>query len=218
MSRFTNQERARVFAESQRLLQEDKAPTPPPAPAPEPLVLEDDMDRWRREARESDTRRAEAKAELRRQAADDPALAGFATIGSRLDDLEQRVASIEQRLESIDTLADGAATFSSSVVAKMDEWENLTTRLSATLDTLRAVQDRQTEALRDRLAATEAAGARESAFLSRQLSEARRELDALVGQLNSERDHERTNARITHLTESVNNVLSFAQKIPDGAA
>ena len=219
MSRMSPEHIARVRAESERLLRDPPArPEPAPVREPPPIVFEDDVAKWKREADEADALRAAAKAELRRQV-DNAAEAGWAVIGARFDQIEQRLDEIERTVAGLYEAVPAAAQFSSATVGRMAEFESLATSLSATLDTLRAVQDRETKFLRDRLAASEAAGARESAFLSRQLTEARREIDALVGQLNRERDQEQTNRKLTHLTESVNNVLSFAQKVPeDGAA
>jgi len=218
MSQFINQERAAaVLAESRRILEDKPPPAPAPAPEPRPIVFEDDMDRHRREAREFDERRAAAKAELRRKQ-DDSALAGFAAIGARLDSIEQRLDEVERTVSSLYEVAPAAAEFSNSVVGRMEQIETLTTRLSATLDTLRMIQDQQTKVLRDRLAAAESAHARESAFQARQLAESRREIDALTNHLARQQDQEQTNTKLTRIAENVDNVVTYMIHKRDPAA
>jgi hypothetical protein len=213
MSKFTNAERARILAESERLLCD-----PPARPEPEPprevhIQFEDDVAKWKREADEADAVRRAAKADLRRQV-DDAANAGWAVIGARFDAIEQRLDELERTVSSLYEVAPAAAAFSEATVGRLQEIEATASSLQAMQDTLRAVQDRETKFLRERLAASEAAGARESAFLGRQLSEARRELDALHAKVDRDRDKGQTDKKLAEIEEAVSNVIEYQRRDP----
>src|SRR5262245_19059827 len=200
MSRYTDQERAaRVLAESRRILEDRPPPAPAPAPEPRPIVFEDDVAKWKREGTES-MQRLEAYRAANRRQVDDPTLAGFATLGARLDDLEQRVAGIEQRLDAVDALANGAAEFSNAVERRLHTLSELGDRFEQTLDSMCELHKREVDSLRTQLTSVASAAASESAFTGRLLTQARREIDALVSQLNRERGEEQTNRKLAHLT------------------
>ena len=207
-----------MVAESRRLL-EDKPPTSPPAPAPEPppLVFEDDVAKWKREADEASAIREANRAELRRKQ-DDPTLAGFAAIGSRVSDLEQRVDELERTVSALYEVAPAAAQFSEAAVTKLTGLEALTARLDRVLESMREAREHEMKILNARLTAIEAAGAREAAFQARQLAAARAELEALTNQLARERDHEHTRKDIAALNDQVSNVVTFMTEKRDGAA
>ena len=121
----------------------DEPVSPPPAPVRErAIVFEDNMDRWRREAAESDARRAAAKAELRREEGDH-ARALFAV--ARIAALEQRIAELEasvaQSDETMRELARGAETFARAVDDGLLRMETKLTELSGKLVELRAAGD-----------------------------------------------------------------------------
>jgi DNA repair exonuclease SbcCD ATPase subunit len=213
MSRFTDAERATIRRESERLLRDPPA-RPEPAPPREVHVPEvDPVQEWR-EWHDARDREREANRAANRRQADDPTLAGFAAIGSRLDALEERMAAVEQALAGLNALANGAAQFSNATVARLEELAACANKAGLTFETVRALHERQVEHLRNRLAASEAASARESAFLGRQLAEARRELDALHGKVDRERDRERTDTRLSQLAENLDNVVAYQRRDP----
>ena len=138
--KYNPEQVARIRAESERLLRDD---SPPPAPAPERvIVFEDDMDRHRREAREFDERRAQAKAELRRAEGD--AARVLSALG-RVAALEARCAELEQSLETSNAtmreLAASAAAFADSVDQGLQRVQTKLLELSTTLTEMRALED-----------------------------------------------------------------------------
>jgi hypothetical protein len=183
MSRYTPEQIARIRAESERLLSDE--PPPPPEPTPPRVVrieVEDDLVRWRREADESDREREAARAELRRESREDRRAAmrtrqDAAEVDQRLDAIEDRLTAIEQALAAFNQLASNTATFSDSVTGQLESLAALANRVDAATVTLRYVHERETAALRDRLAASEATHARETALLTRELTRAQHETD-----------------------------------------
>jgi hypothetical protein len=217
MSDFTPSQRASIIAQSRKLLSDDtptSSPSSPPRTLPVDIEFEDPVERWKREGTESERQRAEAKAELRRQA-DDATSAGWATVGARLDDLEQRLAAVEQTVSALYEVAPAAAEFSNATVARLEELAACAQKAGLTFETVRALHERQVEHLRNRLAASDAAAARESAFLGRQLSEARREIDALKGKVDRERDRGETDEKLERIREAVDNVIEYQRRDPN---
>jgi hypothetical protein len=103
---------------------------------------EDDMDRWRRLAAESDERRAAAKAELRREEGDNARV--LSALG-RIAALERRVAEAEQLAaqsdETMRELARGAEAFSAAVSDVLDRVETKLTQLNSKIVELRSLDD-----------------------------------------------------------------------------
>jgi len=144
MSRFSLEQIAAIRAESERLLA-DKPPAEQPAPTPVrevPLVFEDDMDKWRREAAESDERRAKAKAELQREARE--AHEARSAVG-RIAALEDRIAQLEWALADANAttneLAKGAQALGDAVTQATFRMETKLAELSGKLVELRAADD-----------------------------------------------------------------------------
>src|SRR5262249_45931163 len=140
MSRFSPAEIARVRALSEKLLRDsverDPVEDEPPAPQLEsrevPLpTFESDMDRWRREARESDERRAAAKAELRREE-EANARARSTDWWSAIEaHVEQRIAAaLVERQHEISELARAMCDFAAACDKRLVEIEGMLKKLS----------------------------------------------------------------------------------------
>src|SRR6516162_3937103 len=139
MSRYTDADRARIFAESRRLLSNEPPPPPEqPAREPPPLIIESEADRWRREANEAIAQRAAADAERRaeeRATKDVRAADWWAAIDAHI---ERRLAEHHKQFAE---LADASAAFGDAVSARLQELETLVTKLDGTLAKMRALDD-----------------------------------------------------------------------------
>jgi len=206
---LSDQERADILRKSREILERDDRPVPPPAlPEPPPIEFEDAQTVWNRDADRAAAARAAYKARARREEeralrVHARAVADASSIEDRLDALEARMSDVEEQLA---ILASASVGFGDAASERLLQLETLTTKLDGILETLRATHRREVGGLRDRLAATEAASARESAFLGRQLAEARRELDALSSHREAERlraDIETTNGNIVELHRAI---------------
>jgi hypothetical protein len=145
MSRFTDAERARILAESRRILSDEPPARPEPAPEPPREVhvqFEDEVQKWAREADEADARRAAAKAELRREEGDN---ARALTAIERITALEQRIAELEQSVATSDAmsreLAQGTVTFSQAVNQGLARMDVKLAELSGKLTEMRCLED-----------------------------------------------------------------------------
>jgi hypothetical protein len=209
--KYTPEEIAAVRAESRRILEQrdDKPPKPlPEALRPEVQVnFEDDMDRWRREARESDEREAAAKAELRREerAAAQTRLADRAAVDVLTAEVAALRRDLDAKTESSNELARGLMDFGNTVETKLVALEAHAARLQRTLDALQTTYKDGFSVMTARLAGVEAAHARDSAFLTKQLQASQHELTALkASQL-----EKRTREQISILNDTVSNVVTL---------
>jgi hypothetical protein len=209
---MTEAERERIRAESRRLLEADGSPVPPPVREdvriPEPP---DPVQEWREWHDARDVERQAAKAELRRKerAMHTEYEAG---VDVRLVELErrlvQRLAAVEQRLEAFDAVANGTVTFSNAVTERLEELASLAHKVDKALETMRHVHARECDALRDRLAASEASHSRETAMLVKQLSDAQRELDVRANL----REHAANRMAVAGVNETLENVVSLVRE------
>jgi hypothetical protein len=133
MARFTDQERAEIYAESCRLL-EDKPPAPTPTPEP-PLVFEniDPVQKWREHADAFERQRAAARAKLQAERA--AARADWSAWNAYID--ARVAAALAERQHEIVELAHSSVEFATAVDRKLAELERLLTKLSATHNELR---------------------------------------------------------------------------------
>jgi hypothetical protein len=207
---FDEHEKAQILRTSRQLLRDrDKPPGAPPSPEPPPLVIETEEERWRREANEAiaqraaERRRQERASEriIRKQASD-------LALEARVAALEERMDAIEQAISGFNDVADGAAQFSSATVERLQELAGLANKVDGTLTTMRAVHRREVDALRDRLAGSEAMHARETAMLVKELNDARREIDRRA----DVREHVRNRMAVAGLDEKVENIVSLVRE------
>jgi hypothetical protein len=215
MTKFTDAEISKIYAESRRLLA-DEPNGPPRAAEPVREVVVPEIDpvlRWREEADKADRERAAEKARMRREERD--AAAAYARQAVDSAEIEQRLSSIEARLDSLElvvsgfnSVADGAAQFSTATVARLQELTALADKVDASLTTMRHVHERECNALRDRLAASEATHARETAMLTRELANAQRELDVRANL----REHAANRMAVAGLDEKIENVVSLVRE------
>jgi multidrug efflux pump subunit AcrA (membrane-fusion protein) len=210
MSKFSDQEKAAIFRESRRLLKDDGRPVPPVAREPLPeIVFEDPLERYKREADAADAERA---AELRRQERASERItrkqANDLALEARVAELEARVDALEQAVSGFNGVADGAVQFSNAAVERLNELAGLANKVDGTLTTMRAVHRREVDALRDRLAGSEAVHARETAMLVKELNDARREIDRRA----DIREHARNRMAVMDLDEKVENVVALVRE------
>jgi hypothetical protein len=139
---------AALRAESRKLMHSRPSAAPPrdeqpvrEVPLPEP---EDPMDRWRREADESDRERAAARAALRREEQD---LARSQSAVARIASLERRIAELEQSVATSDAvmkeLAAGAEAFARAVNEGLLRMETKLTELGTKMLELRSLDDQR---------------------------------------------------------------------------
>jgi hypothetical protein len=222
MSRFSDSERAEIIRKSREILERGDAPPPPAPPVREVVVPESDaVAEWAEWHDARDREREINRAGMRRESA----AAARAQTADRaaIDTLAAELAALRRdfdaQAEAGNAVARGLIDFSNSVTTRLHALAALTDRLERVLGELKTTYADGFAVLNARLVSAEAAHARESAFQGRQLAAARAELDGLVGQLNRERAEEQTNAKLAHLTESVDNVVRFVTAgKPDGAA
>jgi uncharacterized coiled-coil protein SlyX len=146
MSRYSPADRDRILRQSREILERGDKPPPSPAqPAPVreiPLTFEDPVEAWKREGTEIEQRRAEAKAELRREEGDNARV--LSALG-RIAALEQRIAELEASLaqsdETMRELARGAADFGAAVDGGLARMETKLAELSGKLTELRSLDD-----------------------------------------------------------------------------
>jgi hypothetical protein len=210
MSKFSDQEKAKIFAESRRLLKDDgRTPPPVTAPEPPPIEFEDAQTKWNRESEDFERKRA---AERRRQERASEQIirkqANDLALEARVSALEERMDAVEQAVSGFNGLAEAAAQFSDAVSEKMHALEALTARLDRTLSNLREAHARETNGLRDRLAASEASHGRETAMLVKELNDARREIDRRA----DVREHARNRMAVMDLDEKVENVVALVRE------
>jgi hypothetical protein len=215
--KFSDAERARIWNESLRILEDKPAPVPQPSRAAvmrtPPLVIEDPVDKWRREADQAERVRADNKARLlrsdrERQAAYERAAQNSADTEARLADLEQRIAVIEESLAALADVATGAASFSNNAVARFGDTEAAFKSLTAAIDTMRENTRSELAALRDRVSGKETTAARERAADAEKLNEARHERS----QRDAVREHNETRQRISALNDDVQGVTRLVIK------
>jgi hypothetical protein len=211
MSRFSDQERAAILRESRRLLKADNRPVPPAAREPLPeIVFEDPVAKWKREADEAEAERAAERRRqeraseriIRKQATNDLALE------ARVSALEERVDAIEQAVAGFDALANGTVEFSNATTTRVHALAALTDRLDRTLEQMRETHKRECDGLRDRLAASEATHARETAMLTRELASAQREIDRRA----DVREFARTRMAMVDVDEKLENVVALVRE------
>ena len=145
MSRFSDQDKARVLAESRRILND--AP-PPRRPEPEPVrevhipAASDPVAEWRDWHDDRAAEREAAKAELRREEGD--AARVLSALG-RIAALEARVAETErlaaQSDEMMHAFAKDAADFSCAVNGILERVDKQFAELGTKLSELRALDD-----------------------------------------------------------------------------
>jgi hypothetical protein len=141
MSRFSPADRARVLAESKRIL-EDKPPEPPPAPAPEPPPLAfkaiDPVREWRERADALDREREANRAALRREQRADERARGADWWSEIEAHIDQRIAAaLAERQYELTELARSTVEFANAVDRRLAALERLLTKLSATHKQLR---------------------------------------------------------------------------------
>jgi len=98
--------------------------------------------------------------------------------------------------------------FSNAAVERLNELAGLANKVDGTLTTMRAVHRREVDALRDRLAGSEAVHARETAMLVKELNDARREIDRRA----DIREHARNRMAVMDLDEKVENVVALVRE------
>jgi|SRR5215831_17868022 len=204
MAKFTEQERAEIFRRSCELL-EDKPPEPPPAPAPEPppLVVEEKLSKWKREADEASALRQATRDAMRHQQRTRDA-DWLAAINA----LERRLIVVEESCASLGTLSTGCVDFSNAVSAQLREFDMLTKKLQATLDTARAAHQREVSSLRSQLMAHAAMHTREITLLTNQLTETKRQLD----QASAYRERARDREHAVALDGKIDNVVQILRE------
>jgi hypothetical protein len=213
MPRFSDKERALILEQSRRILTNEQPARPEPEPEREVRIeFESDMDRWRREADESDRQREACRAELRREHREDvrqrqaPDL--LVELAARISTLETRVDAIAEALAGLDTLANSTMAFSDATVARLQELQACAHKAGLALETMRAVHQREVDTLRDRLASSEALHTRETVLLAKELADTRRELDARADL----REHVRTRLEVAGVNERLENVVSLVRE------
>jgi hypothetical protein len=127
MSKYTPTERARIFAESERLLRDPPARPEPTPPREVHVVLEDPIETWKREADEADAVREANRAELRRKS--DERAAAFARQAQN-NELAARVEALEARVDALEATL---AAFANGTQVLGDAIENGMTRLDTKL-------------------------------------------------------------------------------------
>jgi hypothetical protein len=147
MTKFTDAQRATIFEQSRRILtDEPKAPTAEQQPAPVREVVvpepEDAMDRWRREAAESDRAREAERSAMRRQEREEREAIARARaldgIAARVTVLEQRMAEAGQVLSE---LGRAVAEYSDAVSEGMLKTDKYIEALKTEMTALRAADD-----------------------------------------------------------------------------
>jgi hypothetical protein len=194
----------------------DKNRVPGEPPSPEPpsfeIKFEGELERWKREADEFEAQRKAADAKRKREERADEAARLRAKqnneLEARVGALEERMSAVEQALAAFNSVADGAAQFSSATVARLEELATLANKVDAALTTMRAVHRREVDALRDRLASSEAMHARETALLVAKLSDAQREIDRRA----DIREHARTRMQVAGVNENLENVVALVRE------
>jgi hypothetical protein len=211
MSKFTDAQRAAVYAESARLLS-DPPPRPEPAPPREVQIeFEDDpVAEWAEKAEAFERQREACRAELKRESRADarrqtPDISGFE---ARLTELEAKVDAIAEALAGLDTLANSTVTFSNATVARLEELQACAHKAGLALETMKQVHQREVDTLRDRLASSEALHTRETVLLAKELADTRRELDARADL----REHVRTRLEVAGMNERVENVVALVRE------
>jgi hypothetical protein len=224
MAKFSDQERARIWNESLRILEDKPAESllvtnKPPQPSrasvmrTPPLVIEDPVDRWRREADQAERERERAKAQLRRaerdnQAAYERAAQNSADTEARLTDLEQRMDNVEAHIAALSEAVSAAADFSNNAVERFDDVKIAFERLNGTVQAASENTRSELAALRDRVSGKETSTARERAADADKLNEARFERT----QRDAQREHNETRARVSALAEDVQGVTRLVIK------
>jgi hypothetical protein len=184
MSRYTPEQIARIHAESARLLSDPPEPRPELAAPREVHVPESDpVAEWAADAEAFERQREKNRAELKRESRADvrhqrQTSDVLVELAARVSTLEDRVDTIAAALAGLDALASSSMSFSDAVTGKLQDLVALTNKVDMAVTTMRFVHEREANALRDRLAASEATHARETAMLTKQLADAQREIEA----------------------------------------
>jgi DNA repair exonuclease SbcCD ATPase subunit len=217
MGKFTDAERARIWNESLRILEDKPAAPPQPSRASvmrtPPLVIEDPVDKWRREADQAEREREREKAQLQRaaherQAAYERAAQNSADTEARLTDLEQRMDNVEAHIAALSEAVSAAADFSNNAVTRFDDVKVAFERLNSTVQAASENTKSELSALRDRVAGKETSAARERAADAEQLNEAR----FARTQRDTAREHSATRQRIAALNDDVASVTQLVIK------
>jgi len=211
---YTGPEKARILRTARQTVRNKDNPFGPPLPASPPFEIkyEDAVEKWKRLANEDTRKREQADARRKREERADEVARIRAKQNNELEGriaaLEARVDALEQVVSGFNDVADGAAKFSSTVVERIEELGSLATKAGATLETMRAVHRREVDALRDRLASSEASHSRETALLVAKLADAEREIDhrAVI------REHARHHAAIAGVSENLENVVALVRE------
>jgi hypothetical protein len=182
----------------------------PPVPEPPPFEFEDAQTKWNRESEDFERQRAASQAAMQREKRDAARMRTRQDLAleARVSALEERVDAIEQSLAGINDLANGTVQFSNAVQERLHALGALTDRLDRTLSDLREAHKRESDGLRDRLAASEATHARETAMLTRELASAQREIDRRADL----REHVRSRMAFAGLDEKVENVVALVRE------
>jgi hypothetical protein len=209
MARFTDQERAEIYAESCRLLEDNPPPEPTPAPEPTPEPpVPDPMQKWRADADAFAQQRAAERAKLQAASTPAPWWAARDVIMQHVAALEKRLANVEHNHAAYGELARACTEFSDVVSARLREIENLTVKLNSTLSTVRAAYEREVSNLRTQLATSENMRSRELALVAKQLAETQRALD----QANASRERTRDREHVAELGTQVGNVVQLLRE------
>jgi chromosome segregation ATPase len=143
MSKFGPEQRARIFAESRRLLADEPAShKEPPTPEP-PLTIETQEARWRREAEDFERQRAAAKAAMRREEREGrEAMMQARALGA---DAAARLAALEARMDEaerqISELSRAVGDFSDAVNGGFSNLDKQLAQLGTKLTEIRAADD-----------------------------------------------------------------------------
>jgi hypothetical protein len=215
MSRFTDRERAAILEQSRKILADEQPARPArEVPIPEvPIPESDPVAEWAEQADAFDREREACRAELRRESREDRRAAmrtrqDSAELDQRLDAIEARLGALELVVSGLNGVADGAAQFSTATVARLEELAALANKVDAALTTMRYVHERECNALRDRLAASEALHTRETVLLAKQLADAQRELD----QRNVTREFAASRMAVAGMDAKLENVVSLVRE------
>jgi len=211
---YTGPEKARILRTARQTVRNKDNPFGPPLPAPPPFEIkyEDAVEKWKRLANEDTRKREQADARRKREERADKVARIRAKqnneLAERVSALEERVSALELVVSDLNDAANGAATFSSNTVARLQELATLARKLDGTLETMRAVHRREVDGLRDRLASSEASHGRETAVLMAKLADAQREIDHRA----DIREHARTRMQIAGVNENLENVVALVRE------
>src|SRR5262249_45750565 len=167
-----------------------------PAPEP-PLVIESEMDRYRREAEDFERKRAAFKAERR---AEERAVEDLRRADA--NDLEDRVSGLEERMDAVEALvtelARSTVAFSDAVDSKLADLSSVLTKIRDGENTMLGKHEREYARLRDEFASERSIHARELALVSKQLAEC----EAALARADDRREHKRDREQFAKVGEA----------------